>query len=110
MPISPISLQFRASSGTSKDAKSILDDSLETCWSGEADDDSKATLTFTFPQDENDPNSLVQVDSLKRLDLTFQGGYSVQKVTLLVRLDEGKEWDRVGDVFPRDGNERQEFE
>lgn len=101
----------RASSGTSKDAKSILDDSLETCWSGEAKDDSKATLTFTFQQDDNDPStSLVQIDSLKRLDLTFQGGYSVQKVTLLVRLDEGKDWERVGDVFPRDGNERQEFE
>lgn len=88
----------------------MLDDSLETCWSGEAPSASKATLTFTLPKDEDQDVSAPKtaIQQLKRIGLTFQGGYSVQKVTLIVKVEET--WEKIGEVFPRDGNERQEFE
>lgn len=102
-------VKVKVSSGTSKDAKSILDGSPETCWTSDNlppnSDPSSASylLSFKFPE----PISPSQLHSLS---LTFAGGFSPTSFNIVASQD-GKAWSTVlKDLFPKDTNAKQYFD
>lgn len=100
----------RVSSGTSKDAKSILSDSPETCWTSDNlppnSDPASAHYLLSFKLAEP-----IAISDLHSLSLTFAGGFSPMSFSVLASEQDGKTWFPVAaDLYPKDTNAKQFFD
>ncbi|PWN54173.1 hypothetical protein IE53DRAFT_383258 [Violaceomyces palustris] len=108
-------IKVKALSGPSKDAKNVLDGSLETCWTAENRVSPSCrfaivpSLTFHLEQP-------VKLGSLHSLALTFAGGFAPIKASLVAKIDPPPSCDETGadaltvvTLFPLDGNGKQYF-
>ncbi|KIS70200.1 uncharacterized protein UMAG_10764 [Mycosarcoma maydis] len=101
-------VKVKVSSGTSKDARSMLDGSAETCWTSENvapnSDASCAVHVISFKLAHS-----ISIAKLHTLALTFAGGFSPISLNILASED-GKVWSNVLErLFPIDTNARQFF-
>ncbi|KAJ9476283.1 hypothetical protein PHBOTO_006381 [Pseudozyma hubeiensis] len=101
--------RVKVSSGTSKDGKSILDASNETCWTSDNlppnSDPSTSLHSISFKL-----NSATSLSRLHSLSLTFAGGFSPMSFDVLASQD-GKTWSAAvpEELFPMDTNAKQYF-
>ena len=100
----------RASSGSSKDAKNVLDGSTETCWTSDNlapnSDPSTARYLLSFKLEQP-----IALHDLHSLSLTFAGGFSPTSLHLAASEEDGKTWYPIGaPLFPKDTNAKQYFD
>ncbi|SPO26057.1 related to TR4 orphan receptor associated protein TRA16 [Ustilago trichophora] len=103
-------VKVKVSSGPSKSAKNILDDSTETCWTSDNlppnSDPSTARYNITFKLAQP-----IAVRDLHSLSLTFAGGFSPMSFNISSSEEDGKTWSPLGgDLFPSDTNAKQYFD
>ncbi|EST07039.1 Galactose-binding domain-like protein [Kalmanozyma brasiliensis GHG001] len=103
-------VKVKVSSGTSKDGKSILSDSPETCWTSDNlppnSDPSSAHYLLSFKLAQP-----ISIADLHSLSLTFAGGFSPMSFNILASEQDGKTWSPVvADLFPKDTNAKQYFD
>lgn len=104
-------VKVKVSSGSSKEAKNILDDSLETCWTSDNlapnSDPSSAHYMISFKLEHPIP-----LNTLHSLSLTFAGGFSPMSFSIVASEQDGKTWFPVGgaSLFPKDTNAKQHFD
>ncbi|KAN0064535.1 hypothetical protein ACQY0O_002163 [Thecaphora frezii] len=106
-------VKVKASSGSSKDAKGILNGDLETAWSSENTSPTQdattcvSTLTFKLPSER----AGLKLSSLHSIALTFAGGFSATQAKLLYATpDDAKQWKQASNLlYPHDSNAKQFF-
>ncbi|PWY99889.1 hypothetical protein BCV70DRAFT_200798 [Testicularia cyperi] len=110
---SQLGVRVKVSSGASKDAKTILDGSVETCWSSDAlppghVDPSSASNWVTFKL-----GAPISAKALQSMSLTCAGGFSPSSVQLLATFpasEDPKSFTPITqELFPDDTNARQVF-
>ncbi|SJX62333.1 related to TR4 orphan receptor associated protein TRA16 [Sporisorium reilianum f. sp. reilianum] len=103
-------VKVKVSSGTTKDAKCMLDGTPETCWTSDSlapnSDPSSAHYLLSFKLAH--PLALSELHSLA---LTFAGGFSPTSLSILASETDGKTWFPLAtDLFPNDTNAKQYFD
>ncbi|CDU25803.1 related to TR4 orphan receptor associated protein TRA16 [Sporisorium scitamineum] len=103
-------VKVKVSSGTSKDAKYMLDGSAETCWTSDnlAPNSDPCSARYLLSFKLAQPISLQHLHSLS---LTFAGGFSPMSFNIVASEQDGKTWfPAVADLFPKDTNAKQFFD
>lgn len=108
--------KVKASCGSSREARCVLDNSNESCWTfdlvrtsgsfeGSPDPSASATLTCTLSKP-------CAVRELAQWQATFAGGFVPTRMVLFVALTGSgakDQWQMVSEAFPKDGNMPQTF-
>ncbi|SNX84603.1 related to TR4 orphan receptor associated protein TRA16 [Melanopsichium pennsylvanicum] len=105
-------VKVKVSSGTSKEAKNILTEDPESCWTSDnlaPNSDpcsSRYLISFKLAQ-------TIRISALHSISLTFAGGFSPMSLNVLGSEQDGKTWFAIGDdevLHPKDTNAKQYFD
>ncbi|GAK67763.1 nuclear receptor 2c2-associated [Moesziomyces antarcticus] len=104
-------VKVKVSSGSSKEAKNVLDGCAETCWTSDhlAPNSDPTTARSFLSFKLGHPIALSQLHSLS---LTFAGGFSPMSLSIATSEQDGKTWTPLTNqmLFPNDTNAKQYFD